>query len=329
MPIVTVVMPAWNVAPFVEQAIGSVLAQTLGDLELIVVDDGSTDETAARVSAAADPRGGRGRQANAGSAAARNAGIRLGRAPLIAFLDGDDLWHPTKLERHAEWLAAHPETDLTFSWSRIIDEAGRDTGRTGRREAGVVPVERLLVENVVGNGSAVVLRREALDRAGHFDPALPAAVDRDVWVRVGLLRRGNIVALPSFLTLYRMRSGQITRDWRRMERAAALFAAKMARLAPGEAAAAAPMARAELYRYLAYIAYESGEFGAARAHLRTALSAAPRHVVADRRSWLLAGALAARATLPAGVHGRLDAAARRWRRALTAPWTRRSPAPRA
>ena len=166
--LVTVVLPAYNVGPYVAEAVQSVLEQTYEMLELIVVDDGSTDDTVEQLQAIHDDRLRVIRQSNAGSSAARNTGIVAGRGEWIAFIDGDDVWLPQKLERHVAYLRARPDADLTFAWSRVVDERGRDTGRTSVHAAGVVSFERLFAQNVIGNGSAVVLRRSALDAGGAF-----------------------------------------------------------------------------------------------------------------------------------------------------------------
>lgn len=324
--LVTVVMPVYNVGPYVAEAIHSVLSQTYQALELIVVDDGSTDDTVERVAAHHDPRLHLLRQANAGSSAARNSGIAHGTGELIAFIDGDDVWLPDKLARHVAYLRDHSDADLTFAWSRIVDENGDDTGRASVRAAGIVPFERLFALNVVGNGSAVVLRRDALDRAGLFDEQLRAAVEHDVWLRVSLLRPGNVHCLPEVLSLYRMRAGQITKDWRRMETAWRRLVEKLRALAPERVARVEDEARGRMYRYLAYIAYETQEYTWAAAHLRAAVGAAPVAVLRDRGTWLVAAGVLARAALPRRTHERLDAFARRVRSGRGAA-SRRAAAP--
>jgi len=310
---VTVVMPAYNVGRFVAEAARSVLAQTHREFELIVVDDGSTDDTVEQLARIHDARLRVIRQPNGGSSAARNTGIAAGHGEWIAFIDGDDVWLPEKLERHVAYLRAHPEADLTFAWSRVVDEHGRDTGRTSVHESGVVSFERLFAQNIIGNGSAVVLRRSALDAGGWFDEAQRAAVEHDVWLRVALLRIGNVHGIPETLSLYRMRDGQITKDWRRMEAAWWRLAEKMRMLAPERVAPMMDEARGRMYRYLAYIAYETGDFRQAGAHLRTALSASPRAVLRDRGTWLVGAGVVAHAVLRTRLHARLDAVARRLR----------------
>src|ERR1700691_3917251 len=123
----SVVMPAYNVAPFIRESVESVLCQTFSNFELIVVDDGSTDGTSDQLSSLIDPRLHIVRQANSGSSSARNNGIRFASGQYIGFLDADDLWMPNKLEAHIRFLDEHPEIDLTFSRSQIIDELGNAT----------------------------------------------------------------------------------------------------------------------------------------------------------------------------------------------------------
>ncbi|MBA3345742.1 MAG: glycosyltransferase [Gemmatimonadales bacterium] len=311
--LVTVVMAAYNVGPFVTDAIRSVLSQTYVAFELLVIDDGSTDDTGDRVAGIRDPRLRLIQQANAGLSAARNTGIAHGTGELIAFIDGDDVWLPDKLARQVAYLRAHPEADLTFAWSRIVDEGGRDTGRTSARVSGVVSFERLFALNVVGNGSAVVLRRDVLDRAGTFDEQLRAEEDHDVWLRVSLLRPDNVHCVPEVLSLYRMRVGQMSKDWRRMETAWHRLLDKMRALAAQRVAPVETEARSRMYRYLAYIAYEGQEYAQAAAHLRTAVVASPTTILRDRGTWLVGAGVLARAVLPPRVHLKLDGFARRLR----------------
>jgi glycosyltransferase involved in cell wall biosynthesis len=310
---VSVVMPAYNVAPFIATSVESVLQQSFTDLELIVVDDGSVDGTADRLSGFRDPRLRVIRQANSGSAAARNSGILLASGQYMGFLDADDLWAPTKLETHIGFLERHPDVDLTFSRSEIIDENGDSTGRTSYPASGEVSFQKLLTENVVNNGSAVVMRRGALDQAGYFDADLNACVDLDLWLRVALLRPRNIYCLDELLTKYRMRSGQVTKDWRRMETAWMKMFAKVGHAAGTQVKPVADKSYAKFSRYLSYIAYENHDYANSAKLLLRALRLSPLPILADRRTWVLTSALAARAVLPARIHHDCDAFVRRLR----------------
>jgi len=312
-PQVSVVMPAYNVAPFILESVRSVLGQSFQDLELIVVDDGSRDGTADRLLAVKDPRLQIIQQVNRGSSSARNSGIKLASCEYVGFIDADDLWAPNKLETHITFLEQHPEVDLTFSRSELIDENGNPTGRTSALVSGEISFQDLLTENVVNNGSAVVMRRKALDLAGHFDTELEACVDWDLWLRVAMLRPRNTFCLDGLLTKYRMRPGQITKNWRRMEAAWNKMFAKMLHVASAQVAIVADEARAKFYRYLAYIAYENHDYATSTRLLRRALGFSALKIVSDRRTWVLMSALLARGILPDRIHRACDGMARRFR----------------
>jgi len=215
-PTVSVVMPVYNVAPWVAAAIESALRQTLTNLEVIVVDDGSSDDTGRVVSCIDDPRVRFESMPHQGAAATLNHAVRIASGTFVAFLDGDDLWAPAKLERQIAFMEQRPETDLTFSQSRLCNEHGANLGLTSRREHEPVSFERLYVDNMIGNGSSVVARRTALLEAGPFDTELLGGYDFDVWLRIALLRPANVFCIPAVLTYYRRREGQITKNWKLM-----------------------------------------------------------------------------------------------------------------
>ena len=151
-----------------------------------------------------------------------------------------------------QFLNAQPRADLTFSWSRIIDEDGRDTGLTSRLWDGPISFSELLADNVIGNGSALVLRREALMAAGGIDAAFAACYDLDAWLRIGALRPGNLWAVPEFLTFYRRRPGQITGDVAVVERSFEQLLQKARWFAPRAVALVEGRARSNMQRFCAY-----------------------------------------------------------------------------
>ena len=131
-PSVSVVMGVRNVAPFVLAAVRSALAQTHRNLEVISVDDGSTDSTPGVIRQIDDLRLRLVEQDHHGPTVALNRGVQLARGRYVGLLDGDDLWAPEKLARHVSFMEANPAVDLTFSLSRLIGEAGEDLGVTTR-----------------------------------------------------------------------------------------------------------------------------------------------------------------------------------------------------
>lgn len=314
-PALSVVTASYNVADYIGQAIHSALAQTFRDFELIVIDDGSTDGTLDVVKQIFDPRIRLEPRPHQGAPATLAEGIALARAPYLAFLDGDDFWHPNKLEKHVRFLDSHPTADLTFSWSRIIDEFGRDTGLTSRLWNGPISCAQLLADNVIGNGSSPVFRREALLAAGGIDTTFPGCYDLDAWLRMSLIRSGNLVAIPEFLTFYRRRPGQLTADVPMMESSFNRLIEKMRAIAPEHAARAEKRARSNMQRFFAYGRYQGDDYSGALRTIARSFRQAPGTFLSDSRNWKMTAATLAGLVLPQRVHGYLTRAALRMKRA--------------
>jgi glycosyltransferase involved in cell wall biosynthesis len=183
-PLVSVVIPVHNRPDAVPRAIASVLAQTFQQFEIVVVDDGSTDATCDAVSCVRDVRVRLIRhKRNRGGSAARNTGIEAARAPFVAFLDSDDEWLPTKLERQLDVFARSPDTlGLVYTGAERVFADGSVSRHTARRRGDLT--RALLTENVVGETSLGMVRRSALDAIGGFDESLPSCQDLDLWLRL-------------------------------------------------------------------------------------------------------------------------------------------------
>jgi glycosyltransferase involved in cell wall biosynthesis len=211
-PIVSVVMAAKNYACFLPAAVESVLAQTFTDWELVVIDDGSTDDTSAVIKPyLVDRRIRSVRSDRLGQSRAKNLGVGLGRGPFVAFLDADDVWKPTKLEQQLALFAAKPEVGVVFSLRDLIDEAGHPLPRTAR-DATLPPRGRVLTDIFARNFicfSSAVVRREVLDRVGGFDPTLDLAIDYDLWLRAA--RHYEFDYVPESLVLYRTGHGNLSK----------------------------------------------------------------------------------------------------------------------
>lgn len=181
-PRVSVVIPTYNRAWSLPEAVDSVLAQDYESFELIVVDDGSTDDTGA-VLAAYEDRLRVIRRKNGGVSAARNTGVRAASGSLIAFLDSDDLWLPGKIAEQAAYLENHPRRMICQTEEIWIRNGVRvNPARRHRKPSGDI-FERSL-ERCLVSPSAVMLRRRLLDQVGLFDERLPACEDYDLWLRV-------------------------------------------------------------------------------------------------------------------------------------------------
>lgn len=211
------ITPAYNIEPYVAEAMTAVLAQTVTDFEYLVVDDGSQDRTAdiARQLARSDARIRVVEGDHAGSAAARNLALTVARGTYVAFCDGDDRWDPQFLERSLATLeSAPPEVGAVFSAFRHIDERGR-RGLTARyAEPGDYDAERMLAGSCPpGNGSCLVLRRSCFAEAGLFDEDLDSCIDLDMWMRIQLDSQTPLFRfLPEVLVEWRRRPGSISSD---------------------------------------------------------------------------------------------------------------------
>jgi glycosyltransferase involved in cell wall biosynthesis len=215
-PAVSVVMPAYNAAPYVGAAVRSVLGQTFGDLELLVIDDGSTDHTAQVVALEADRRLRYLWQPNGGVAAARNHGLREARGQHIGFLDADDTWSAGKLERQLAVLDEPGAPAATFSAHTVVDADLRPL-RVSRFEGVRATFSDLLLRgNVIGSICSVLCRSGLARDAGGFDPALSQCADWDFWLR--LARYSDFAYLDEPLVTYRQHASNMSRDARLLER---------------------------------------------------------------------------------------------------------------
>lgn len=181
-PTVSVIVPTYNRGWILNEAIDSVFNQHFTDFELIVIDDGSSDETPDRLRQYGD-RIQVVRQANRGVSAARNVGIRQARGGLIALLDSDDTWLPGKLAAQVAFFDAFPKARVCQTQEIWMRNGVRVNSRRRHRKASGMIFERSLALCLV-SPSAVMLRRPLLDEVGGFDESLPACEDYDLWLRI-------------------------------------------------------------------------------------------------------------------------------------------------
>jgi glycosyltransferase involved in cell wall biosynthesis len=225
-PGITAVIPAYNMEALVGRTLASALGQTYPHLEIIVIDDGSTDRTRAIVDkmAAGDPRVRVVSVENGGLAAARNLGTHLSTTPYVAYLDADDLWHPEKIARQIAALSVHGhegEWAGCYALSRFIDLADRVLDNGPSADARGDFFEQHLYRNHLGNGSCLLVRRDAVLEIGGFDPehALRGLGGEDYDFQLRLLRRYKLEVVREFLVGYRVYRGQMSDAPARMARA--------------------------------------------------------------------------------------------------------------
>jgi glycosyltransferase involved in cell wall biosynthesis len=304
-PAFSIITPVFNAGVYLARTVESVLSQSYSDFELILVDDGSTDDAIDGILRLRDPRIRVLRQANRGAPSARNSGLNASRGVYIALLDQDDLWSAEKLARHLETFRCHPEVDLTFTWTRYIGEADQDLGLPVRRWRGKVAFHELLVDNVIACSSAAI-RRAAVEKAGGFDPRLPIIHDQDLFLRVLRLRPANALAIPEVMTFHRRHSVQVTQDWRPLRRDQKALLEKFCSMFPEETEHLRVKAEVNMTRYCAFLAYERREFDSACKLLSEGFCLDPPGFLRDVRNWKLAAASLAGWALPTGIHRRLE-----------------------
>jgi len=193
MPKVSVIIPTYNRRDFVREAIASVLAQTYRDFELLVVDDGSNDNTSAAVQEFDGVR--YVFQANRGVSAARNRGVALSDGEFLAFLDSDDLWQPRKLAYQVAFFAAHADARICQTEEIWLRNGVRVNPHNKHRKVGGDIFARSL-ELCLVSPSAVMLRRELFERVGGFDESLPACEDYDLWLRIAATETIHLIETP-------------------------------------------------------------------------------------------------------------------------------------
>ncbi len=210
IPALSVVMPVYNVERFIDEAIDSVLDQTFTDLELVIVDDASTDSTwkIATKRAVDEPRIRVIRnERNLGAAAAANIGIRAAFAPLIARMDGDDISVPARFEKQVATLNTHPHFAVVGTFASHINELGRLLSLSGTgptTEAEFNDLRRAGKPTMVFGGTAL-FTRNLFDQVGGYDPRIRVAEDLELFDRMADV--GPVIAIPEPLLLYRLHPG--------------------------------------------------------------------------------------------------------------------------
>jgi len=238
-PCVTVIIPAYNAATTIAESLLSVRRQTLENIEIIVVNDGSTDRTIeiVRAAQAVDDRVHLVAQTNQGVAIARNTGVAKAHAPYIALLDADDLWHPRKLELQLNALAASgPNTALAYSFSDTIDETGRILWASNRIAYEGDCLAILMGHDFIGNGSNALIRREAYLAVGGSDPSLNRAGAQggeDWLLALRIAEKYKFVCEPQVLVGYRRMAGNMSGNAARMVRSAKIVFEEFAASHPG------------------------------------------------------------------------------------------------
>jgi GT2 family glycosyltransferase len=222
MPLATVIVPFYNQLRFLDQCLRSILSQSLRDVELIVVDDGSAEDPTEVIQRLNDTRVKFVRRPNGGVALARNSALELVASEFVSFVDADDWLAPTMLQRLIEKLAQQPEAGMAYCDIHRVNEAGeladthRISGCRPRLSGGILP--SLLVGGYFPPAS-VVVRASVLDAVGGFDPALGGCCDWDLWIRIAATGYGAVFH-DEQLAYYRRHDLSMSQDLHHMRAAA-------------------------------------------------------------------------------------------------------------
>lgn len=251
MPIISVIVPAYNCESTIIETITSIQVQTLFDIEIIIINDGSTDNTLNLLTKIQDERLKIFSYENGGLPTARNRGITHATSPYISFIDADDLWAPDKLELQLAALLNHPNAGVAYSWTICIDNEGKNfyPGVQASYQGNVL--SHLLVCNFIASGSNVLLRREVIDAVGEFDSTLKSCEDWDYWLRVA--RSWDFVVVTKPQIIYRLSSGAMSSKIEVMEKYQLLVLEKAFLKAPLELQHLKKQGQSYIYQFLTHL----------------------------------------------------------------------------
>ncbi|MFQ3218961.1 MAG: glycosyltransferase involved in cell wall biosynthesis [Paraglaciecola sp.] len=321
LPIVTVVIPMFNVEKYIEKCIASVLAQTFKNFEVICVDDGCTDNTLAILKQYTDSRIRVISQKNRGLAGARNTGIQAAKGIYIALLDSDDCWADEKLAKHVLHLNSNSDVGVSYCPSVFIDENGNMMGMGQYPKLTGISFRDILCRNPIGNGSAPVIRKrllveistthQAQDRKYYFDETLRQSEDIELWVRMALLNKWKFEGIPEPLTYYRINDSGLSANLKNQFASWTIAMSKNEQTNIPLFKRLLPLARAYQLRYLARRAIRSGDSYQAIKFIHRALFEQPQILFEEPKRTIVTYVCALLSLLPRSLYISLETLAMR------------------
>ncbi|AFY34772.1 glycosyltransferase family A protein [Calothrix sp. PCC 7507] len=273
-PKVSVVVPAYNVSSYIQKALTSLELQTFRNFEVLVVDDGSIDDTVAVAQqfCQRDSRFQLLQKSNGGLSSARNYGICHARGEYIAMLDADDVYHADKLANHVTRLDKEADVGVVYSASRTIRDDGRLTFMTlSGKPINSHPLLALLCKNFVGHGSNAVFRRCLVEEVGGFDEELRSWEDVDFWLRIAATQKWRFYREKRILSYYRVRPSGLSFNLVQMRISGEQVITKAYQRSPTLIKPHLPTVYAYTYRYLARLCLQGGDTETARDFIDLAL----------------------------------------------------------
>ncbi|MEG5042339.1 MULTISPECIES: glycosyltransferase [unclassified Microcoleus] len=232
MPKVSVIIPAYNAMAFLPETLESVLNQTFTDFEVLIINDGSPDGIVEWAAEIKDSRVKLISQENQGISGARNTGIWSSQGEYLAFLDADDIWESSKLEKQVEYLEKHLDVGLVSSWISNVDRNGNLIDIYDCSEAGEDLTKELFRSNILYCGSTPLIRRICFEKVGFFERSLSSAADWDMWLRIAL--HFPIFVIQEPLVRYRRYPNSMSTNFRLMIQELDQVMERSVQLAPEE-----------------------------------------------------------------------------------------------
>ena len=298
MPLASIIVPAFNVAKTLPATLDALLAQTLDDFEIIVVNDGSTDSTAEILQSYQDIPDFRViTQFNRGLAGARNTGIAEARGIFVGFCDADDIWLPGKLAAHIAHMREAPYVGVSYSGSALIDDDGVSMGMSQSPRLKYITAAHIFKRNPIGNGSAPVFRKAVFDniayrpasekeRDWYFDETFRQSEDIECWMRIALTTEWVFEGVPGDLTQYRISPGGLSAATEKQLASWERMVAKLSPSFPDFFAKHTKTARAYQFRYLARRAISDKDKGRAMDLIKQSLKQSRRPLWEEPRKSL-------------------------------------------
>jgi glycosyltransferase involved in cell wall biosynthesis len=258
VPKVSVIIPAYNAMTYLPTTLESVLQQTLTDFEVLIINDGSSDSIVQWASQLADSRVRLISQENRGVSCARNTGITEAKGEYIAFIDADDLWESTKLEKQVHCLETQPDVGLVYTWTLLVDEHGQPLNRVYASDVEGDVWQQLVENDMIANGSNIMVRHQCFETVGLFDRNLTAAEDYDMCLRIATSYPFGVVKEP--LTLYRQHPNSVSKARQKLVDDLRVVLEKTFQSAPLELLYLRNRAYASIFLGLAWLAIDEGNY---------------------------------------------------------------------
>lgn len=278
-PKVSVVIPAYNAMAYLPETLNSVFKQTFQDFEIIIINDGSSDNIVDWVNGLTDTRIKLISQKNSGPSEARNTGIKHSQGEYIAFLDADDIWEVTKLEKQVLCLDINSEVGLVDTWISAIDTHGKTLWFSGNSYPTGNVWRKLIEQNILVSGSTAMIRCSCFDKAGSFDPQFKGGEDWDMWTRISISHSFSVI--EESLVRYRQHPSSATKNFNLMEHDFIRVIEKIYQIVPSNLQWVKRKAYGIAYRSTAGQAYSIGQYQYAASRFIKCILYHPQLILAE------------------------------------------------